>query len=84
MTVLDPAGFVACAREQIRAADVILAGHYEQIPMCSCGRTLPCSQALTLRWRQQHFINQLVMLDAPTITATASVGGALVGEIVTP
>ncbi len=73
MTALDEVGFAAHAREQIRATDVILAKHLDQTTVCSCGRTLPCSQAQSLVRRRLHFVDQLARLDAPSTVGRASV-----------
>jgi hypothetical protein len=42
--------FAACAREQIRAADTLLAQHRPANgSYCQCGRPVPCSQAETVQ-----------------------------------
>ncbi len=56
---LSTAQFVAYAREQIRTADVLLAGHALRGQMCTCGRVPPCSVALSLTRRRRHFIDSL-------------------------
>lgn len=59
MIALDSAGFAAYARQQLQAADAILAGHYAQGQMCSCGRPMPCPQALAVRRRRAYFAAHL-------------------------
>ncbi|MQA24850.1 MAG: hypothetical protein GEU94_05130 [Micromonosporaceae bacterium] len=82
MSRMDAAGFATYAREQIRAADVILARHREMVGVCSCGRLLPCSAAASVARRRRHFVDRLAQVEAPTVLGTARVGGPIDGEIV--
>ncbi|MGH3736243.1 MAG: hypothetical protein ACRDT6_11575 [Micromonosporaceae bacterium] len=80
MTILDSAGFAAHAHEQVLDADAILAGHDMQGPMCSCGRPLPCPQALSVRRRRAYFAAHLAHLR-PAV-GRATVPGVISVEIV--
>ncbi|MQA25278.1 MAG: hypothetical protein GEU94_07370 [Micromonosporaceae bacterium] len=82
MSGMDAAGFAAYAREQIRAADVILARHRGRVGVCSCGRLLPCSAAASVAGRRRHFVDRLGQVEASTVLGSARVGGPLEGEIV--
>lgn len=84
MNALSRRQLALYALEQIRAADVLLATHREQIPVCSCGRPFPCTAEASIARRRQHYIGQLAQLGAPKVTARARVGGAVEGEITTP
>ena len=72
---LDAAGFAAYARQQIVAADLILARHDRQGVMCGCGRTVPCSQAIAVLRRREHFVAQLVRLGLVIAVGRARVRG---------
>ncbi|MGH2600223.1 MAG: hypothetical protein ACRDJ9_12670 [Dehalococcoidia bacterium] len=67
MKALDRPRLAAYAREQIRAASVILARHYPQGPLCCCGRLEPCSAKLHVLRRLRHFQDLLAALDTPTV-----------------
>ncbi|MQA24014.1 MAG: hypothetical protein GEU94_00780 [Micromonosporaceae bacterium] len=82
MTRMDAVQFAAYACQQIRAADVILAQHREQVGLCSCGRFLPCSAVASVVGRRRHFVDRLGQIAAPTVAASTRVGGPLDGEIV--
>ncbi|MGH3738701.1 MAG: hypothetical protein ACRDT6_24340 [Micromonosporaceae bacterium] len=65
MSSLSGARLARYAREQIRAADVILAYHGPNGPLCSCGRVLPCSAAFAVTRRRSHFLCVLAKRRAP-------------------
>lgn len=71
MSVLSARQFASYAHEQIRLCDVILAGHTEWGLMCSCGRVLPCSVALTATTRRAHFIAAMAGLVAARVVGRA-------------
>lgn len=84
MSALTEVVFANYARAQIRSADRLLASHYDRVPMCSCGRALPCPVAESIRRRRLHFIDQLAIHDAPTVTGRSTSGGVLCGEVLPP
>ena len=75
MSVLSSGEFAAYARDQVRAADVILANHAARGAMCSCGRTVPCSVALAVSNRRAHFVDALAQLVAEPAVGRARVEG---------
>lgn len=74
MSVLSSAQFLAYAQEQIRAADLIVAGHAGSGPLCRCGRVLPCSVALSLAARRSHFVAVLARRAASPAVGRARLG----------
>jgi hypothetical protein len=73
MSALSSAQFAAYARDQIRTADMILAYHVAQGPMCPCGRVLPCSVALAVTKRRTEFIGALTRLTAEPVVGCVRV-----------
>ena len=61
---LSSAQFAAYARDQIRAADRILAEHTANGSMCCCGRVLPCSVVDAAASRRDHFVQVLARIVA--------------------
>lgn len=80
MTRPDPARVAGYAREQIAAADMILARHGARGSVCSCGRPAPCPQVLAVHRRRQYLAGRLAML-APAV-GRAAVPTVLPGQIV--
>jgi hypothetical protein len=72
--MLSSAQFAAYARDQIRTADVLLARHVVRGTMCSCGRIVPCSVALTVAERRKHFVAALARIVAAPAVGRAKVG----------
>lgn len=75
MSLLSAPQFAAYAREQIRAADAILAGHTAQGVMCSCGRVRPCSVAVASTRRRSHFVETLAHRVTVPVVGRAKVWG---------
>jgi hypothetical protein len=58
--------FTRFAREQINAAEAILAGSHRYTDVswgCSCGRPRPCLLAESLRQRSDHFQCRLALAE---------------------
>lgn len=74
MAALSERRFIAYAKGQIRAMDTILIGHTVRELMCSCGRVVPCSVAVTISRRRFHYIRALARLDPEPAIGRAKVG----------
>ncbi len=81
MRALDGPKLAAYAREQLRAASLILARHHNEGPLCSCGRVEHCSVKLHVLRRIRHFQRLLAALDAPTAVLPPT-KRTLIGEVI--